>query len=155
MPPLGSYAGHIALQFLTMHPIYLGRETLCEPANILCCILIQEGQPAVQREHSFLYDVVPSTVGGADGFASIVIRNLRRDRPMRLEEFKCTLNLIALLLSWGPEEMRCSTDRGILNLLAVLGVAAQRYECYGFVDEDEVSERQVAEALKGVLFVHA
>ncbi|KAI0825585.1 hypothetical protein BC629DRAFT_8578 [Irpex lacteus] len=138
-----------------MPPIYLESKTLCEPANILCCILMQEGQPAVQREHSFLYDIVPSTVGGADGFANIILRNLKRDRPMRLEEFKCTLNLMALLLSWVPEELRCSTDRGILNLLAVLGVAAQRYECYGFVDEDELSERQVAEALKGVLSVHA
>ncbi len=100
-------------------------------------VLKQEGRAALEREHSFLNEVVPTVTGGANlkGFTRIIRRDLVQRRPTTAEQFQNTLSATGLLLMWVPPMVTPERNGGRRLVLLALAAAAQRYECHGCDDE--------------------
>lgn len=140
-PPLESYAGHIALHFL-IFPHDFRIYSIRHPACILWDIIETEGKDGFLREHSFLYEAFPAAVrfGGSEdhnigGFYMIIILNLISNRPTRSSELRCTLNVLGLLLLWGPSILSYPTTKFNPELYTI-AMTAQQYGCLGWLDDD-------------------
>lgn len=112
-----------------------------------------EGRDALLRERSFLHEVVPSVTGGGKGLLKIIRSNLVRGRPINEEEFQCTLDVIALMLVWGPAVIKPSGEGGYAEILVALSAAAQRYECLGCAGPHTTSDYDAADTPKAFLMV--
>lgn len=139
----------MALHFM-VHPNDFGGNTVATPGYILLGVL--ERDPKSRQQSSFLQEVVPVMVGGGKGFAKVIRRNLVQSRPMISGMFQCTLNVIGLLLLLGPS---MDADGGHSEILLALATAAQRYECYGCLDEQTDPNCGSMNVAKGFLNVHA
>lgn len=150
-PPLDSYAGHVALHFMT-HPEDFDPEFVCHPACMLVGTLQREGKDALLREHSFLYEAVPAAMESSRGFAYMLAKNVMI-RATTTTELQCALDALGLLLLWGPP-MMTSDRNGVQMSLWVLAGVAQRYGCIGWVDKHGNSVYESAELAKAFLTIH-
>ncbi|KAI0821052.1 hypothetical protein BC629DRAFT_420319 [Irpex lacteus] len=136
-PALDTYAGHIALHFL-IRPEDFDDNGFCHPARILLDIIEREGKQALSREHDFLHEAVPSAIRHGGGLPRILAKHAMTSlRTTTSAELQCVLNVLGLLLLWGPPMLARDLDGAhpILALPMVVATVAQRYECVGWGDQ--------------------
>ncbi len=117
-------------------------------------ILETEGRASLQQQRSFLYEIVPSVTGGGKGLVKIIRGNLVRGRPIAAEEFRCTLNVIGLILLWGPKLVHFNDSKGgYSDILTTMAAAVQRYECHRCTDIITDSDYEAAEVPNAVIML--
>ncbi len=115
-----------------VNPNHFRAGTSCEPAYLIIgAIQLETDTTLSLHGHPFLREVVPEMVGRGGGFAQIIRRNLVRGRPIAPDEFRCTLDLVGLLLRWAPTMVTPGSNRAPSEFLLALAAAAQKYDCHG------------------------